>query len=248
MRSLALATLAAASCATLAHADVLQVGAAKDNTLFQSASGALSNGEGSAIFAGRSNQSSDSIRRGLIAFDLSSIPAGATIESVSLHLYMTQASGGATNVSMHRLLADWGEGISSSGNGGAGGGGGAPSETGDATWIHRFYNTTNWATAGGDFNATASATTSVGGVGAYSWSGAGLVADVQLWLNNGGGNFGWLIKGNEAQGGTAKRFASHEDTVDPEWQPSLTVNYRIPAPGACAMVALSGLAALRRRR
>lgn len=245
MRSLALATLA---LATIAQADVLQVGAAKDNTLFQNASGALSNGEGSAIFAGRSNQSVDSIRRGLIAFDLSAIPGGATIESVTLRLFMTQANGGTNNVTLHRLQADWGEGISSSGNGGSGGGGGAPAEAGDATWIHRFYDTTNWANAGGDFVATASATTAVGGVGAYSWSGAGLVADVQFWLNNGGGNFGWLIKGSESQAGTAKRFASHEDTVDPSWQPSLTVNYRVPAPGAAAMLAISGLAAMRRRR
>lgn len=245
MRSLALATTLALTAA--AQADVLQTGAAQDNTLFQHSAGAVSNGEGSAIFAGRTAQSVDSIRRGLIAFDLSSIPAGSTIQSVSLNLYMTQSTGGTSSVTLHRVLASWGEGISSSGNGGAGGGGGAPSEAGDATWIHRFYDTTNWTTPGGDFTAAASASSSVGGIGQYAWSSAGLVADVQNWVNN-GGNFGWLIKGNEGQASSAKRFASREDTSDPIWQPKLTVTYSVPTPGAVGMIALSGLAALRRRR
>ena len=247
MRSLALATLALATCAGLAQADVLQVGAAKDNTLFQNAFGELSNGAGSAIFAGRNNMAEDSIRRGLIAFDLSGIPAGSIIESVTLNLYMTQSVSGASNVTMHRVLSEWGEGASSSGSGGAGGGSGASAETGDATWLHRFFDTTNWTNAGGDFNAAASATTSVGGAGQYSWSGAGMVSDVQSWVDN-GNNFGWLIKGNENAAGSAKRFASREDTSDPEWQPSLSVTYRIPTPGALGMLAISGLAAMRRRR
>lgn len=247
MRSLALATLALATLAGIVHADVLQVGAAKDNTLFQNALGEVSNGAGSAIFAGRNSTGSDSIRRGLIAFDLSAIPAGSIIESVTVNLYMTQTVSGNSSVALHRLTADWGEGASTSGSGGSGGGSGASAEAGDATWIHRFYDTTNWTNAGGDFVAGSSATTSVGGVGQYTWAGSGLVADVQNWVNN-GGNFGWLIKGNESQSGSAKRFASHEDANDPAWQPKLTVTYTVPAPGAVGMIALSGLAALRRRR
>lgn len=247
MRSIALATVALAACAGLAHADVLQVGAAKDNTLFQNAFGEISNGVGAAIFAGRNAMANDSIRRGLIAFDISSIPAGSVIESVTLNLYMTQSVSGDSNVGLHRVTADWGEGASSSGSGGAGGGSGATAETGDATWLHRFYDATLWTNAGGDFVAGASATTSVGGVGSYSWSGSGLTADVQNWLDN-GGNFGWLIKGDESRSSTAKRFASHDDQNDPEWQPKLTVTYTVPAPGAFGMLALSGLAAMRRRR
>lgn len=247
MRSLALATLALATCAGIVHADVLQVGAAKDNTLFQNAFGELSNGAGSAIFAGRNTMSTDSIRRGLIAFDISSIPAGSVIESVTVNLYMTQTVSGASNVALHRLSADWGEGASTSGSGGSGGGSGATAETGDATWIHRFYDTTNWTTAGGDFVAGPSATASVGGIGQYAWSSAGLVSDVQNWVNS-GGNFGWLIKGDESRSGSAKRFASHDDANDASWQPKLTVTYTVPAPGAVGMIALSGLAAMRRRR
>lgn len=247
MRSLALATFTLAACAGIAHADVLQVGPSKDNTLYQSATGDLSNGAGSAVFAGRTNQSVDSVRRGLMAFDLSEIPAGSIIDSVTLNLYMTQSVSGASNVTLHRVTANWGESTSTSGSGGAGGGGGAPAETGDATWLHTFYSTNLWANAGGDFVSTASATTSVGGVGSYSWSGPGLVADVQNWVNN-GGNFGWLIKGDESRAGSAKRFASRDDANDPTWQPKLTVTYTIPAPGAVAMLALSGLAAMRRRR
>lgn len=247
MRSIALATLALATCAGIAQADVLQVGAAKDNTLFQNAFGEVSNGAGSAIFAGRNAMANDSIRRGLIAFDISSIPAGSVIESVTLNLFMTQSVGGTSNVTLHRVMADWGEGASTSGSGGAGGGSGATSEAGDATWLHRFYDTVNWTTPGGDFVADASATTNVGGVGQYAWSGSGMVADVQNWLDN-GGNFGWLIRGDESRASSAKRFASRDDENDPEWQPQLTITYTVPAPGAIGMIALSGLAAMRRRR
>ncbi|MHC4093483.1 MAG: hypothetical protein ACYSVY_24955, partial [Planctomycetota bacterium] len=60
--------------------------------------------------------------------------------------------------SLHRVLADWGEG-ESSGSGGTG----APTEPGDATWIHRFYPDVFWASPGGDFEAAVSSSQSIGG-------------------------------------------------------------------------------------
>lgn len=196
----------------------------KDNTLYESATGALSNGAGSYFFAGRTGQISGSIRRGLIAFDVAgSVPSGATILSVTLTLNMSKTPSGAQSVSLHRVLADWGEGTSVAGQGE---GGGAPSTTGDATWIHRFYNTTLWTTAGGEFDATASATQTVSGLGGYTWgSTPAMVSDVQGWLNNPSTNYGWLVRGNESATRTAKRFDSRENP-NPGARPQLTITYQ----------------------
>src|SRR3989304_777651 len=95
--------------------------------------------------------------------------------------------------SLRPLLANWGEGTS---NADQQEGAGAASTPGDATWIHTFYNTAFWSTAGGDFSSAASAATTVGGTGQYSWSSAGMVADVQAWLDNPATNFGWIVMGN----------------------------------------------------
>ena len=49
-----------------------------DNTLYESSTGALSNGAGPTFFAGRTAQATSSIRRGLVHFDVAAaIPAEA---------------------------------------------------------------------------------------------------------------------------------------------------------------------------
>jgi len=217
-----------AVCATLhvpaVNADTAILSAAKDNTLYQNATGQLSNGAGMHFFVGRTTTllpADQRVRRGLIAFDVSSIPAGATITGVSLTLHMSRTNTGATNVQMRRVLADWGEGTSAAGRGE---GAGAPATTNDATWVHRFFNSASWSTPGGDFSTTVSATTSVAGIGNYTWSGAGLVADVQAWVNGTSSNFGWILLGNEVSTGTAKRLDSSENSTV-AFRPSLVVLY-----------------------
>ena len=105
------------------------LGTSKDNTLY-SESGALSNGAGVYFFAGELGTTGHSaIRRGVIAFDIAdSIPAGSTINSVTLtlHVSRTAPSFAALTVELHRLLADWGEGTSDAGTPG---GMGAPATT-----------------------------------------------------------------------------------------------------------------------
>ncbi|MDP5170113.1 MAG: DNRLRE domain-containing protein, partial [Bacteroidia bacterium] len=195
---------------------------AKDNTLYESATGALSNGSGTNLFVGNTNVSSS--RRAVLQFDISSsIPVGATITSATLTMTMNQTIAGPTNVSLHTLTADWGEGSSVAGGGQGGGGASQPN---DATWIHRFFSSTNWATPGGDFTSTASATTSVAGAGVYSWTSAQLTTDVQAWFANPSNNFGWIAIGNEATNPTAKRFASRE--AGSSTAPKLTVTYTVP--------------------
>lgn len=138
---------------------------------------------------------------------------------------MSRTTAGNQTVSLHRLLANWGEGTS---NADANEGQGAPSTTNDATWLHTFYNTSKWTNAGGDFAATASASLTVGGNGSYTWgSTTQMVADVQGWLNNPGSNFGWMVRGNEAVTTTAKRFDSRQIASTAN-RPVLIVDYTPP--------------------
>jgi FtsP/CotA-like multicopper oxidase with cupredoxin domain len=228
---LAVAAMALAGMALprSAVADAVTLETSKDNTLYQSASGSLSNGAGSYFFTGRTKgsgaPSDGGIRRGVIAFDLAgNIPAGSTITNVVLTLHLSRETNNTgQTVALRRLLADWGEGTSNS-DGDGGGGGGAPATSGDATWIHRFYNTIFWASAGGDFSGTVSAATSVSGIGDQTWSSAQMVMDVQSWLDNPSGNFGWILVGNEAANETAKRFDTKENG-NANNHPVLTITY-----------------------
>lgn len=201
----------------------VDIDAKQDNTLYEDANGAFSNGAGEYFFVGMTKQSQ--IRRGLIAFDLvGKLPPNAVIDSVKLKLVMAQTIAGPQPVQLLRMLANWGEGTSNAaGNEGMG----APSTAGDATWMHKFFNTAVWAKPGSDFAATVSASQTVTGDGTYFWgSTPPMVADVQFWLGNPAINFGWLLRGNEATFPTTKRFATHENLTRAN-RPLLTVFYRL---------------------
>ncbi len=211
-------------------ADVMTFGAAKDATLYESLTGSLSGGGEDGIFVGRTDTTPGANadqRRGLIKFDVGSIPNGATINSVSLRLSVTRAPSGVppTTMTLHRLLGDWGEGtVNPAGQGG----GGAPAANGDATWLHQFRPGDLWNSPGGDFVSQASASASVGSSGFATWSSSSqLVADVQSWLANPAENFGWLIHGNEAVVRTARKFGSREFAA-PNSRPLLTVDFTLP--------------------
>jgi hypothetical protein len=179
----------------------------KDSTLIENSTGALSNGSGPAIFAGRISSGSNSIRRALVDFDLSSqIPPGSIVTKAILSLYLSSTNAGPIPIRLHRVLADWGEGASSSS-----GGGGAPSTTGDSTWIHRFFADSFWNRAGGDFDPTPSGVALVDQIGSYSWgSTAAMVSDVQEWLDHPETAYGWALLGDETLPTTVKRFDSRE--------------------------------------
>ncbi len=100
----------------------------------------------------------------------------------------------------------------------------------DATWTHPQRTGATWDTAGGDFNATISASTTVTTTGTYTWNSDtfhGLIDDVQDWLDNPSANFGWILRGNESIAGTAKRIDSRENT-NPSTRPKLTIEYTPP--------------------
>ncbi len=103
--------------------DTITLTSVKDNTLYESSAGTLSNGAGSHLFVGRTGAgNAGAVRRAVLAFDVASaLPAGAVIDSVHLKMRMNRTVAGARVVSVHRLLDDWGEGTSvATGNEGTG--------------------------------------------------------------------------------------------------------------------------------
>jgi hypothetical protein len=211
----------------VARGDTVTLTSFKDNSLIETTDGSLSNGANEAIFCGRLSTAGNGKKlRSVIAFNLSVIPPGSTITSVSLTLHLIQGVGGNQTHSLYKLLKNWGEGTSY----GAGGLGG-PSTPNDATWIHTFYNTSLWTNPGGDFVPTVSGSTTVGVFGNFTWSSEGMKNDVQAWVNDPTTNFGWIMRGNESVIHTAKRFSSHEDV--PFNQPKLVINYTLPPPQPC---------------
>ncbi len=231
--ALSLVPVAAALLASAVRADVVTLQASKDNTLYQSTTGALSNGAGEHFFAGCTDDGL--IRRGLIAFDVNAaIPPGSTINSVTLTLYMSRSKTTAKVVGLRLAGAAWGEGASvAAGEEGAG----ASAAPGDATWLHTFYPGLYWAAAGGDFAGAASASLSVDKEGFYTWTGAGLLSDVQAWVDNPGTAFGWVLVGDESQAKTSKRFDTRQ-LADVSKRPKLVVNFTPGVPtGACCFPA-----------
>lgn len=222
----------------------------KDNTLYepiaQDTFQDRSDGAGPTMFAGKVNDADadpgpgtrPAIRRAVLAFDVAAVvPAGATINGVQLILYADKVKlTTGFNVSLHRLLADWGEGTSNTGNSQQGRG--EPPTPGDATWHHTFYPDRFWSIPGGDYSLSASATRSVANTGFYTWgSTSGMVADVRSWRDDPSRNFGWIVIGTETTNETTKRFATRENagqTGGVTWRPRLVIDYTpLVVSGAC---------------
>ena len=194
----------------------------KDNTIFSESEN--SNGQG-ALYSGRI--ASGAFRRALLAFDATQVPSGALVNSAQLTLNLDRSASGAFSFSLFRALKDWGEGASDAG---LPGGQGALAQPGDATWSYRFFDSIPWATAGGEFAASVSASTTLSAIGSYTWTGAALAADVQGWRDNPLVNFGWGLIGLEtAITDNAKRFTSGEN-LTPALRPKLAISYTFTPP------------------
>ncbi len=226
-RTLAILIAVSAAWATTdAAAGTQTLAAIRDNTLFEDAQGDTSSGAGAHLFAGRISQGR--IRRAVIEFDLAAaaLPEGAALDSVSLELHLSSSSDPMPRtLTLHRVLADWGEGGSI-----AGGGSGAPAQAGDATWLHRFYPGVTWDTPGGAFDPLALDATLVSGSdGVVAWRATALADDVRAALADPSSHHGWIVLGDESEPGTARRFDSREHP-DPGFQPRLVLHWSDSVP------------------
>jgi hypothetical protein len=204
-----------------AGAAQVTIGPSHDNSIFEDGAD-RSCGVG-PLFCGQTGRFG--VRRVVITFDVAgSIPQGSIVTSVELGVTVELAGPVAQTTdiySLHRLLADWGEQASECSNGV-----GALAEVGDATWTHRHYPTDAWSQAGGDFNALPSGSVAMATLGLATFaSQAGMVADVQSWLDQPSGNSGWIIIGNEAIARTARELDSRESA----FPPSLHIEFTPPS-------------------
>lgn len=230
--------------ATLGQCAIVVLSPSSDATIFQNN---VDNGSGggNGLYAGRN--SSGSLRRSLIAFDVAgSILPGSVVQSVELTAVLGQISGGGSappsvTIGVHRASNSWGNGTTLQrippDDSLSGIGQGAPALAGDVTWNARFYSPTTptlWSTPGGDFDASASASANVGTtLGArYSWpSTPALVNDVQKWLDDPDSNSGWMLKAfDEALPVTLRGFYSG-DVATSSLRPQLHVTFSPPLAG-----------------
>jgi hypothetical protein len=275
-----------------ARAAVVSLMPAQCNTLFGPNLAGNSMGAGQHISVGGTRK-----YRGLIEFDLSAIPSRSTISSATLTMYMDRASGsGGYQIYLHQVTSAWGAGTSHAppGTDGydqdlgirSGGSQGVASTDTDANWSYRFYNAGSpsasipWATAGGDCDPASSAVTSVGAGMSTSgmpplqcvWQDAGMVADVQAWVDGADPNYGWLLKGDEltSTGDNPRRFMgaanwfngsnprmnydstgsiATDGSLTPDFRPVLVVDYvPAPEPVSLGLLGCGGLLLLTARR
>jgi hypothetical protein len=210
------------SWATIMAQTTLTFTPSKDNTIYE-ISNSASNGAGSSLFAGNDNVGRK--HRGLMFFDLSSIPSNATITNVTLQLFVGKTIDMSTRIhELHKLNADWGEGTS------IGIGTGDVATPNDATWSDRFYGFSMWNSLGGDFRATVSGSMSIGGIGSYIFpSTSQLIADVQDWVGSPSNNYGWILIGDESVIATARKIDSRESAT-PANSPTLSVTFKGSLP------------------
>jgi spore coat protein A, manganese oxidase len=205
-----------------ASAVTAEIQPSMDNTIYQGVDPVTAEnfelnscGAGTNLFAGVTNDGL--LRRALLKFDIvqpnGPLPAGSTINSVTLHIDVNRSGDNQdAPMTLRPLTQTWGEGTADC-DAVRGGGQGIPANPGDATWLDAMFQQVLWSSAGGDFGA-ASASALIGTGGESVWSGSGaanpLVQDVQGWLDNPGGNFGWMVVGDEARSSTTRRFESRE--------------------------------------
>jgi len=254
-----------------ARADVLanipSTGAA---SLFQSG---VNNSLGDpGIFVG--TDSTPSVKDGLLAFNVSSIPSGATITGATLDLFIGTVAGGGSGsvinfgptrtISIYDESQVWGASTNAIGaTTFAGHGSGSAANTGDATWNDAAHNSnsllaTLWST-GDPANyvagtSVALATTSgiEGTTGAeVQWTSAALATEVQGWVNNPSSNNGLaVINANTTTAQTFLAFwsASGAANAGNGLAPDLAVTYVVPEPMSFSLMIFGGSMLLCRRK
>ena len=136
----------------------------------------------------------------LIKFDLSGLPAGATITSATLRLNLAASSGtGSFNIGLYKIIKSWVEST--------------------ATWSN--------FSSGGNYDSTQQAVASValGSTGFKEWTVP--VAVVNGWIATPSSNYGLALVYESSTKGPDYQFASKENTTVAN-RPQLVINYTLP--------------------
>jgi hypothetical protein len=161
----------------------------------------------------RSSTSGNDLARILVQFDLSSIPANATITEAKLILSRTNVTGTGANWAVHRLTNSWDEG-------------GNCQADGAASWNQRVSGI-NWSTPGGDFIATPEATNFLDLTFVIRTVDLPLSL-IQGWRSGTIPNHGLLLKWeNETAINNTFTFYTR-DEFDPLTKPRLFIIYSVP--------------------
>lgn len=160
--------------------------------------------------------------RGLISFDISSIPPGAIITAATLKLYcVNEDSTTDFNVSVYRVLRAWGEGT--------GDNAGKVADTGESSWNDAEHDISAWGTAGCANTTTdraAVATDSIAITSPAAWYNWNVLADVLAW-HGGAANEGLcVINDSEGSANSRKNFRSKDYLI--AYRPILEVVFSLP--------------------
>lgn len=146
--------------------------------------------------------------RGLLRFDLSSIPPDASISSAELYLYLKTSSDGDddyhnTKIYLHRITNFWKEE--------------------EVTWKDR-YRKERWDSEGGDFDWTIESSVSVRDKSS-GWVSWGVTRTVKDWFNEKYINFGFLLRQNAYNKKENRFFSSNIPWVN--YRPKLVISYKL---------------------
>ncbi|MDH3452961.1 MAG: DNRLRE domain-containing protein, partial [Gammaproteobacteria bacterium] len=158
----------------------------------------------------------------LVRFELPALPPRAAVRSARLELRMQSLNAPGT-ARLYQVTRSWVEGTKS-------GGGIADG----ATW-GTYDGTNNWTSAGGDYNASVVAETTING--AETWVSWEIAPLVERWLA-GEPNYGVLIKPDAAL--DQAKFHSKEAT-DATTHPRLTIEYACECDRNCLMPQGNGI-------
>lgn len=197
-------------------ADTLTVSASTDTWILAENPDANFDGDSHGLGAGMNSHGSP--MRAMFKFDLSAIPANATITAVSVTVdEIKESSLASTDYELHRILQSW--------------------TAAEATWNNRTTGAT-WSSPGlgpdTDYISTTSdtITAAVGALGPHTFNTTdNLVADVQAWVNDPSKNNGWFFKATTESGQNGRRWGS---TTTAQFSAgdaaSLTITYTASTP------------------